>query len=457
MRYERKRSPCLRNKQQKAIAVIFLAFLDNAIVSGFQSALFVQRCHSFGMDAILQKKISCSPSCFQRANHVTKHNLSLSVQSDDSDAQSSLDSRKESSVHSALTDDGDYSHLSENDIAKNSYNDETTIYRIVGVKKDELISWSIVATVLTLFSILMKISGPGSWRYYAAGGICAAFSHGITTPIDVVKTRQQVDPALQGKGVVKSTKKIIEKEGFRTLLSGLGPTTWGYLLEGSIKFGIYEALKPQVRRLLLWAATASSISGLSSKLLGFLLCAGVSGVAASAMICPMEALRIRLVAEPDFAPEGWVHGFLRLLREGGVGGLWRGINAMMLKQVPYTITKNVSFDFIATATYSAVKSSGYALTATMKFYIPLVSAMAASVLSTISSQPGDMLLSVQSAHEGNRSAMDFAMDIKKEMGIKGFFRGMEARFVHVGLIVTVQLLIYDIIKRVVGIAATGSA
>ena len=68
-----------------------------------------------------------------------------------------------------------------------------------------------------------------------------------------------------------------------------------------------------------------------------------------------------------------------------------------------------------------------------------------------------MVLSVQSAHEGNRSAMDFARDIKKEMGIKGFFRGMEARFVHVGLIVTVQLLIYDIIKRVVGIVATGSA
>ena len=32
------------------------------------------------------------------------------------------------------------------------------------------------------------------YRYFVAGGTCAAISHGITTPIDVVKTRIQADP-----------------------------------------------------------------------------------------------------------------------------------------------------------------------------------------------------------------------------------------------------------------------
>ena len=32
------------------------------------------------------------------------------------------------------------------------------------------------------------------WRYFVAGGVCAATSHGITTPIDVVKTRMQAEP-----------------------------------------------------------------------------------------------------------------------------------------------------------------------------------------------------------------------------------------------------------------------
>jgi hypothetical protein len=32
------------------------------------------------------------------------------------------------------------------------------------------------------------------YRYFVAGGTCAAFSHGITTPIDVVKTKMQANP-----------------------------------------------------------------------------------------------------------------------------------------------------------------------------------------------------------------------------------------------------------------------
>jgi hypothetical protein len=34
---------------------------------------------------------------------------------------------------------------------------------------------------------LLKNSSPGSWRYFLAGGLCAASSHAIPTPIDVIK------------------------------------------------------------------------------------------------------------------------------------------------------------------------------------------------------------------------------------------------------------------------------
>lgn len=41
-------------------------------------------------------------------------------------------------------------------------------------------------------------------------------------------------------------------------------------------------------------------------------------------------------------------------------------------------------------------------------------------------------------------------------GLSGFFTGLQARFVHVGLIITSQLVIYDLVKQLLGLPATGS-
>ena len=45
-----------------------------------------------------------------------------------------------------------------------------------------------VAGILS-FALLLHLSGPGAWRFFLAGGLCAALSHAIPTPIDVIKVR----------------------------------------------------------------------------------------------------------------------------------------------------------------------------------------------------------------------------------------------------------------------------
>jgi solute carrier family 25 phosphate transporter 3 len=267
-----------------------------------------------------------------------------------------------------------------------------------------------------------------------------------------------VDPDLVNKSFVQATMRIIDREGIHTLLSGLGPTTFGYLLEGSLKFGIYEILKPAAQRGLATLATLTSMAWLQSKFLSFVVCGAISGAAASTVLCPMEAIRIRLVSEPNFSPGGWVEGGYKMLKSEGSSALTKGLTPMLYKQVPYTVSKNVAFDILTTIAYGTMRSSGIALTASTKMMIPFVAALATSILATICSQPGDMLLSLVNAHEGTKRTNDFAKDILKgEWGLKGFFVGTKSRFLHVGIIVTSQLLLYDIIKRMVGIAATGSA
>ena len=322
---------------------------------------------------------------------------------------------------------------------------------------------SLITLILCGFSMsfagLVHMSGPGAWRYYLAGGLCAAMSHSVPVPIDVVKTRKQVDPILADMNFPAAFRWMIKNEGLKSLWAGLGPTTLGYSIEGSIKFGVYEASKPIIRKLMTGAAgLSSSLTFLNSNFLNLILCGITSGIAASIALSPMEALRIRLVAQKD-TKANMVQSGIQMLKNEGIDGLTRGTIPMLYKQVPYTICKNVSFDLSTKAAYAFMRARSLALTASNRITITVLSAGLSSILSCISSQPGDMLLSLMNAQQGERRrTRDIAKDIlRSDRGIGGFFVGIKARFVHVGVIVTLQLFLYDVLKQLCGIAATGSA
>jgi solute carrier family 25 phosphate transporter 3 len=254
----------------------------------------------------------------------------------------------------------------------------------------------------------------------------------------------------------QATLAIVKEGGPFALLAGLGPTFIGYLIEGGVKFGIYEVSKPVTKRFVAGLASFFSNPALDSRILSLVLCGFISGSAASLMLSPMEALRIRMVSDAKFSDMNLVQAGSTMIKQEGIRSLLKGLPAMFWKQVPYTITKNCSFDIFCSWLYQVWMGLGYAVTANAKFAIPLVSAALAAVLSCISSHPGDMLLSLVNAHEGTKRTRDFAKEIYDgKDGVKGFFVGIKPRFVHVMLIVTVQLMIYDFTKRLVGIAATG--
>jgi len=51
-----------------------------------------------------------------------------------------------------------------------------------------VIGGTCIATVFSIYAIFF-LTAPGAWRFFCAGGICAATSHAIPTPIDVIKVR----------------------------------------------------------------------------------------------------------------------------------------------------------------------------------------------------------------------------------------------------------------------------
>ena len=299
------------------------------------------------------------------------------------------------------------------------------------------------------------------WRFFLAGGLCAATSHGITTPIDVVKTRMQTDPAKYTQGVFQAAKDIVATEGPGFLLAGLAPTVVGYGIEGALKFGAYESFKKIFANLT------------SSQVFNFLMASIIAGAIASIVLCPMEEARIKMVGDKSWASENLISGLLRLVKEGGILSTFGGFPAMLSKQVPYTMSKQVSFDVIATALYG-LAAVWKVSKKDAKWAISIFAAFGASILACLGSQPGDVILTATYKGSGGHGALAKAAkssskaastdgtftsvvkSIYKEKGFGGFYLGLQARLMHVALIITSQLILYDIIKAAVGLPVTGS-
>jgi len=358
-------------------------------------------------------------------------------------------------------------------------------------------------SLLTLLTAIIHVTSATSaasiassidYRYFVAGGSCAAISHGITTPIDVVKTRMQSNPEKYNK-LLPATALIIREEGASTLVKGLGPTLVGYGIEGALKFGIYEMTKPlAVRAFQNLNDKLVKRSGVGLGPIPFLIASIMAGAAASLVLVPMESVRIRMVTDPEFEGVSLAGGLGKLVEEAGLARtLTVGLGAMLAKQIPYTFGKQVSFDVVAKALYRILNAPRFA-TATLaeslsksvspefvKWAVSVLSAMIASVMACLLSQPGDVILTetykggdsdceteidpkkIGCVLPAERSLGDVSRSIYARSGDKGvvnslggFFTGLQARFVHVGMIITSQLVIYDLVKQFLGLPATGS-
>lgn len=282
------------------------------------------------------------------------------------------------------------------------------------------------------------------YRYFLSGGLCAAASHGITTPIDVVKTRIQSEPLVFDKGLAAAATAILQEDGAGALLGGLGPTVIGYGLEGAAKFGLYESLKPVM----------SDFFRAPNPTLPYLAAAVLAGAVASLMLCPMERTRIRLVTDPTFAT-GLLDGLPKLVQQEGPEYLFEGMPAMLSKQIPYTITKQVTFDVFAGILYSVAAGLSWQA-ADVKYQVAILAAFLASILSCITSHPGDVILTATYKSPKRIEFGEVVSSIYETQGLKGFVTGISARFLHVGAIITSQLVLYDTVKQLLGLPATGA-
>ncbi|KAG0334244.1 Cu/Pi carrier [Podila humilis] len=280
-------------------------------------------------------------------------------------------------------------------------------------------------------------------RFFVAGAIGTAITHGALTPVDVVKTRIQLEPTVYNKGMITGFRQVIASEGAGALLTGLGPTVVGYAFQGAFKFAGYEFWK---KTLIDYVGKENAVQ---NRAFIYLAGAGIAEFFADIVLCPLEATRIRLVSQPTFAT-GLVSGFTKILKEEGVlRGFYSGFGPILLKQIPYTMAKFSVYE-IAAENIHAIVGPKESLSAGAATSVNLGAGLIAGVAAAMVSQPADTLLSKINKSKGDGPIMSRLATLAGELGVKGLFGGLGPRIVMVGTLTAFQFAIYGDLKKAFG-------
>lgn len=281
-----------------------------------------------------------------------------------------------------------------------------------------------------------------------AGGICCSITHGGLCPVDVVKTRIQLDPVKYNQGMIGGFRQVIAAEGVSALATGLGPTAVGYFIQGWFKFGGVEFFKINMVGALGDEKAWQYRTGI------YLAAAAMAEFIADIFLCPLEATRIRLVSNPEFAT-GLVDAVPKIIAaDGVVKGFYSGFGPILFKQVPYTMAKFSVQGAAAEMIYGITGGTPDDSSQGKKMAISLSSGVIAGVAAAIISHPADTLLSLINKKEGaggEGSIPVRLMRLAKEVGFKKLcLTGLGARCVMIGTLTAGQFGIFDIVMDITG-------
>ncbi|RMZ67789.1 DFFRY protein [Pyrenophora seminiperda CCB06] len=297
-----------------------------------------------------------------------------------------------------------------------------------------------------------------SGSYFAActvGGIIACGpTHTMVTPLDLVKCRRQVDSSLY-KSNSQAWKMIYSKEGLRGVFFGWTPTFIGYSMQGAGKYGFYEIFK---------YLYGDKLAPGAPKQVVYLAASASAEFLADIALCPMEALKVRMQTTlPPFARnlrEGWA----KVIKEEGVGGLYKGLYPLWARQIPYTMVKFATFEETVTQIYKFLgnlknrldrcsrRVSASSVDISQVSGVQLCRILQSNPQSRIRDVMVSKLNSDRKPGEGAGQAIG---RIYGKIGFAGLWNGLPVRIFMIGTLTAFQWLIYDSFKVYLGLPTTG--
>ena len=249
-------------------------------------------------------------------------------------------------------------------------------------------------------------------------------------------------------GVFSGAMTISQEEGLSSLLLGTQATIAGYLWYGISVYPSYTFFKNSITSILPPAFGVLHANDVA------LVAGAIASVIASLGLTPIEAARIRAVAEPEvYRPLGLL-GTLRLIskedEDAGWRNLYAGLPSLMTRQVIFGSVKFLAFERVSETIFLVWPALRDGTMTSLG--VSLVAGGMAGALSSIVSQPADSVLTyVTKQSTGNLGVLAGARMMIQKDGVSSLFRGLGSRCVWAGCIIAGQFLLYDLFRGMFGI------
>ena len=275
-------------------------------------------------------------------------------------------------------------------------------------------------------------------RIFASGAVCSSTAHTLLVPIDVIKTTMQQEAPGKYPGPLACAKDLLVTSGPSGLLKGAGATAAGYALAGSLSFGLVEYFGRELRQ-----AAGPGNALLYGAPLVALASVGATALCALA-VCPFEAVRIGSVR----SGKPGLEVLSEMLAAEGVAGLYAGLPAILLKEVPFVVTKFVVFDAVTEMLARAVTQAGVGSSPFLTTGLTVVAGAVAGVASILASQPADAALTLTN---GEGATIESAI-AQLRADPKLVLSGLGARLVFGVLLVVLQFFFFQLLKSELGVS-----
>jgi solute carrier family 25 (mitochondrial carrier), member 14/30 len=277
---------------------------------------------------------------------------------------------------------------------------------------------------------------------FGFAGISCMFAGACTNPIDVIKTRLQLQRQdIKYRGFFRGMFLIAKEEGFRGLMKGAKPSILREGTYSTIRIGGYEPVKniiqkdPNVPLSLVQKITAGAIAGMIG----------------ASLTTPTDVVKVRMQSSMGGSQRyrGVTHAFIDIYQnEGGLRGLWRGTGPNVLRGVVICACQMPSYD------HSKHWLIDNGLMSEEAVSTHFAASMIAGLVTATASSPVDVVktrvMNAASSGGGFASASAALVATLKVEGPAALFKGWTPNYLRIGPHTIISFMVFERLRAWAG-------